>query len=318
MRRFHFARHFIRNTFEPFPKLTGFYRRWQIARAVKDAARDDLVLSFSTDIGRAVTERSLGRAKRAYVGFTQDGPWDEAKLAQMGRALRAFDRVTMFTEEERTLYLDRYDLRSEQTVVIPIHTDETNDYRQYPGDSPRAGRYVLSLGSPNRRFTAIARACRELTIPLVIITRSKHANDSLDELRELGAEVITNADKMMALTYLKHATLAVSDFDTTTLPGGFTTLVHAMFLRTPFIVSDCLGMREHVIDGETGFVTPHDEPEALHGAIDRLWNEPGLAEQFGAAAFARGQARHSLEAAAEAFHTLICQMLGIDPAVNVD
>jgi glycosyltransferase involved in cell wall biosynthesis len=307
MQRWSVERHFIENTFRPVPKLTGPYRRWEYWRVARRIRSASLAYLFSTDIGIGMTRGFAGRVahpSRVYVGFTQDGPWPADRIEAVGAALRQFDAITMFTEEERGVYVPRYGLRPERVRVIPIHTDETGGYGHYPDDPPLPEPYILSLGSPNRRFTPLAEICHERRIPLVIITRPSHKNDALDELRRLGANVITDADRMKALTHLKHARAAVMIFDKPTLPGGFTTLVHAMFLRTPFIVSNCLGMREHVIDGETGFVTPHDDTAALAEAVGTLMDDPALAEQFSAKAYRRAQERHSLEAAAQAFAEL--------------
>ena len=82
-----------------------------------------------------------------------------------------------------------------------------------------------------------------------------------------------------------------------------------MFLRTPFILTQCLGMAEHVIDGETGYITPHDDEPALREGIERLWSNPDLADRFGEAAYRRAQDRHSLQAAAEMFYRLALDVL---------
>ena len=303
---------YIDNVYERFPKATGIYRRWQYARAARRIRSFDLAFLFSTDIGIGVTNR-LPRPDQAprliYVGFTQDGPWPGKRIRKVAKALQHCDIVTMFTEQERQVYLDRYGLAPEQAVVIPIHTDEADGYGHYPDESPHQEPYVVALGSPNRRFTPMARICNELGVPLVIITRPWHTNDSLDELRSIGAKIVTDADKLEALTYLKHARLAVMPFDDPAIAGGYTTIIHAMFLRTPIVSTNCLGVPEHIIDGETGFVTPHDDDESLKGAIDRLWSEPGLAQQLGDAAEARAQHRHSLKAAAERFAQLITKIV---------
>jgi len=312
MRTLPFQRIFIDNTFRPVPKLTGLYQRWQHVKAMRALAAVQLAFLFSDRVGAALTgpfARLLAPARRIYVGFTQDGPWPRRRIERFATLLGRCEAVTMFTEEERAVYLDRYRLVPDRVRVIPIHTDETGDYRQYPDDPPRDRPFVLSLGSPNRRFMPVARACRDLGIDLVIITRPWHENDSLHELADLGAEVITDADRLRALTYLKHARLAVAAFDDPHIAGGFTTLVHAMFLRTPFILTQCLGMAEHVIDGETGYITPHDDELALRDAIERLWNDPDLARRFGEAAHRRGQAHHSLKAAAEMFFRLALDVL---------
>jgi glycosyltransferase involved in cell wall biosynthesis len=237
------------------------------------------------------------------VGFTQDGVWPQQKIDALARAMSQLDAVTVFSEDERQLYLSRFALKPERTHLIPIHTDETGDYSQYPDRLPAGaqvakGQYVLSLGSPNRRFTPIARACQHLKAPLVIITRPWHKNDSLDELAKMGAIIITDADKMKSLTYLRCARAAVMAFETDQLPGAFTTLIHGMFLKTPSVVTSCLGMSDYVVDGENGLVTPHGDEAALRGAIDRMWSEPGLAERMGELGYKRAQRLYSLEAAA--------------------
>jgi glycosyltransferase involved in cell wall biosynthesis len=142
-------------------------------------------------------------------------------------------------------------LDPQRVHVIPIHTDELQGYRQYADQRPIEQPYVLSMGSPNRRFTSVARACADLKVPLVIITRPWHRHDSLDELASLGATIITDADKLKSLTYLKHAKFMVMDFESAELPGAFTTIIHGMFMNTPSVATNCLGMSEYVIDGGT-------------------------------------------------------------------
>jgi glycosyltransferase involved in cell wall biosynthesis len=144
-------------------------------------------------------------------------------------------------------------------------------------------------------------------VPLVIITRPWHANDSLSELAAMGARIITNADRNKSLTYLKHARCAAMAFETDSLPGAFTTIIHAMFMGVPCVATACLGMDEYILNGQTGFVVPFGEQEALTQALATLWRSPQTAAQFGAAAHQRAQQLHSLVAAAERFEHLCIQ-----------
>ncbi len=320
MQRHRWQAAYIENTFTRWgrhgEKLSRFWIRWQYAKAMRLISRADLAYFFSTDINLGMTGRLsklFQRPRRVYVGFTQDGIWPQQKIDALARAMQQLDGVTVFSEDERRLYISRYGLEPERTHVIPIHTDETGDYSGYPdalpADAPsslRKGEFVLSLGSPNRRFAPIARACQHLKIPLVIITRPWHKNDSLDELAKMGATIITNADKMKSLTYLRCAKAAIMAFDTDQLPGAFTTLIHAMFMRTASVVTSCLGMSDYIADGENGLVTPHGNEDALQAAIDRMWNEPRLATRMGDAGFDRAQRLYSLEAAAT-MHAALAQ-----------
>jgi glycosyltransferase involved in cell wall biosynthesis len=301
---------FIENTFTPIPKLTRLYRAWQVRCAMAAMAPYDIAFTFSVDLCLAIGARRRSATPRlVYVGFTQDGPWDQTKIDAISRAMQSYDAITVFTDDERDVYIERYRLDPSRIHTIPIHTDERDGYGAYPVERPIEHDYVLSLGSPNRRFKPVADACRKLGMPLVIVTRPWHSNDSLDELRALGAEVITDANKVRALTLLKHSKMTVMAFDDPAIPGGFTTLVHGMFMRTPFILTQCRGMGEHVVDGTNGFITPHDDQAALEQAMDRLWTEPGLADTFGAQGERLAEQRHSLSAAASHFDALIAGIM---------
>lgn len=61
------------------------------------------------------------------------------------------------------------------------------------------------------------------------------------------------------------------------------------------------GVVEVVVDGETGLLTPVDDPGALAGALVRVLTEPTLAERLGDAARARVLERFSVEAAADLY-----------------
>jgi len=305
-----FTSRFIDSTFRPVPKLTGIYRRWQIHQARRAMRDADITFTFSVDLCRSIGAAPKPPGTRlVYVGFTQDSAWPDERIVAVARSMHAYDAITVFTDEERDVYLDRFDLDPARVHTIPIHTDEPDGYGRYADDPPTDRPYVWSMGSPNRRFLPVAEACKHLDIPLVIITRPWHAHDDLETLAEHGAEIITDAGKQRALAYLKHARLAAMTFDDPGIPGGFTTLLHGMFMRTPFVITSCLGVSEHIVHGETGFVTPHDDQDALSAAIESLWSSPELADRFGDAGLDRAESRHSLRAASSRFDALIDHVL---------
>jgi hypothetical protein len=299
-----FTRRTIVNDFEPMPKLTKLYQQWQYfhaGRAVR-SAEAAFLLSYDVVMGMTGPAARLHRHMPCiYMGLHQDSPLEPAFIEKLGSALRRCAAVSILTEEERQLYIPRFGLDAAHAHIVPIHTDHAGGYGKYSDVSPQPQPYVLAMGSPNRVFKPTAMQCAKRNIPLVVITRPWHSNDDLDELANLGATVITDADMSKALTYLKHAKLTAFDFVRTEYASGFITLVHSMFLHTPIVAGNCVGIPEHVVDGQTGFVVAHNDPDAMGRAIERIWSDAALASQLAQQAALRAQQRHSLEAAAEAY-----------------
>jgi glycosyltransferase involved in cell wall biosynthesis len=64
-------------------------------------------------------------------------------------------------------------------------------------------------------------------------------------------------------------------------------LIEAMALSKPVVATDVLGTQELVADGETGFLTPFGDPEALAAKVRLLSDDPGLRQRMGDAGRAR-------------------------------
>ncbi len=59
--------------------------------------------------------------------------------------------------------------------------------------------------------------------------------------------------------------------------------VEAAACGTPAVASDSPGLRESVLQDETGILVPHDDPEALSAALCRLSGDPHLVSRLGSA-----------------------------------
>lgn len=81
--------------------------------------------------------------------------------------------------------------------------------------------------------------------------------------------------------------------------GWGITVVEAGACGTPSLASDSPGLRDSVRDGETGFLVPHGDAEALAARMLELAAAPALVERLGAAARAFAEA-HTWERCAEA------------------
>ena len=77
---------------------------------------------------------------------------------------------------------------------------------------------------------------------------------------------------------------------------------------TPSVVSDSPGLRETVRHGETGYLVPHGDVNALAGALTRI-TDPDARDRMGLAARVMAE-EHSWDRAADAFESLLEELTG--------
>jgi glycosyltransferase involved in cell wall biosynthesis len=76
--------------------------------------------------------------------------------------------------------------------------------------------------------------------------------------------------------------------------------LEAMAHARPVVATDVGGLRDLVVDGETGLVVPPRDPAALRAALDRLLADPALRRRLGSAGRRRAQERFSWDVVTEA------------------
>lgn len=82
-------------------------------------------------------------------------------------------------------------------------------------------------------------------------------------------------------------------------------LVEAMAAGCACIVSDVIGAREVIVDGETGLLVPESDPQALAYAIHRLSTDVTLAERLSIAARAQALSQYGRDAMWQKYRALL-------------
>jgi colanic acid/amylovoran biosynthesis glycosyltransferase len=107
-------------------------------------------------------------------------------------------------------------------------------------------------------------------------------------------------DEMLAADIFLHA--AVSE-------GFCNAVLEAQAMKLPVVCSDAEGLRENVVDGETGFVVPRRDAPALAARMARLAADPALRRRMGEAGRARVVSRFRLSDQIAAFGELYGSVL---------
>ena len=125
---------------------------------------------------------------------------------------------------------------------------------------------------------------------LVLATGKPDTPDLLDELRSVidGREGVVWIHDMLEDPDLVNLYNEASVFACPSVyePFGIINL-EAMACETPVVACSVGGIKEVVVDGETGFLVPPADPERLGAALSKVLVDPDLAQRMGKAGRAR-------------------------------
>ena len=100
--------------------------------------------------------------------------------------------------------------------------------------------------------------------------------------------------------------------------GFSNAILECMAAALPMVVTDVGGNGEAVLDGETGFVVPPRDPDALGKAILKLASEPALRAEQGKKARARVEAQFSIQACVSNYDRLYTALLAGEAVSDLD
>ncbi|SMB29654.1 Glycosyl transferase family 1 [Serratia proteamaculans] len=182
-------------------------------------------------------------------------------------------------------------------------------WRQQVGD-----RFFLFVGAFRyyKGLHILLEAIQHTDFPLVIIGAGPIEAELKQQAQDLGLKnihflgALPDEDKA-ALLELCYSVVFPSHLRSEAF--GITLLEGAMYGK-PLISSEIgTGTTYINIDQETGLVVPPSDPQALRAAMTTLWQDPELAQRYGANAAKRFQALFTSERMAESYIELYQQLI---------
>lgn len=170
----------------------------------------------------------------------------------------------VLTEAERRLFPQHWSVPAERVVTTPFsHTVWEQDHlgpEQVEDPVPARGDYVFAGGDSMRDYDLLIEASRGLGAPVVVAT-----NLPLDDVPDnVRVGPLSHEDFMDALT--GAGAVAVPLRNDGHRSAGQQTYLNAMLYAKPVVVTDSMGVREIITDGEDGVVVPA-EPDAVRAAL---------------------------------------------------
>lgn len=205
--------------------------------------------------------------------------------------LSKVDRLIVFSTLERRLYANVFELPESRFDVVRWGAQPPTIY---PPDAPlEVGEYICAIGGNARDYRTLFEAAELLPdIRFVCVVRPHN----LKNLRfPANVSVLADLPLGKAMNVLKYSRLMVLPLLNSTVPCGHVTLVAAMHLGKPMVVTDSEGICDYVRNGYNALTVPAGSSEALADMSERLWNDAALRERLGE----NGRAFAMLECAEE-------------------
>ena len=260
------------------PKISRYRACWDAARAAK-REQAKLIVSHTPLVSAwtSIFCRALGvTAPHLAFSFTFSKLPTGARRAFIVNALRDIDRFVCFSSVERTRYVDYFDIPDDRidslrwSVSEPGFDPSTAPIEQAP--------YLCAIGGEGRDYATLVDAMRHLPDHrLAIVARPANVK-GLEPTPNVS--VRTNIPLADVWNLIAHAKLMVLPLRNTEVPCGHTTLITAMQLETPSIVTESVAMEDYVTDEVTGLVCPPRDPVAMARTIQRLWDDDALSARL--------------------------------------
>ncbi|SNS99165.1 hypothetical protein SAMN06265795_11153 [Noviherbaspirillum humi] len=270
----------------------NFFMSGMVAQQLKQALGIPFVITF----------HALGRVRRQCQGQADGFPEERFDIEES--LMQEADRIIAECPQDKQDMEQLYGAPCDRIDIVPCGFDPEELWpvpmiaREHLGLDPnefivlQLGRMVPRKGVDNViRSLALLRERHGIRARLLVVGGNAEKIDTVNT-PELGrlTEMAQSLGLKDSITFtgqrpreeLRYYYSAANAFVTTPWyePFGITP-VEAMACGTPVIGAAVGGIKSTVIDGETGYLVPPNDPEAVAERLARLYRQPQLVRQLG-------------------------------------
>jgi glycosyltransferase involved in cell wall biosynthesis len=257
----------------------AFLRRAQYDAVLTDGEHIGLPLALLLKLSRACTAHVT-------IGHRISAP-KKRPLWRWARAWTHVDRILLHATLQRRIALEALGIPAERLVLVPYQVDTSFwDPAKVGADGVAEERLIVSAGLELRDYPALFRAVDGLDARVSVAAAShwsKRRNSALDAPRPANVTV-TSLDYARLRDLYARAAIVVVPVVETDFQAGVTTILEAMAMGKPVVVTRTSGQTDVIVDGANGVYVPVADPAALRSVLVRLLDDPTERARLGAAA----------------------------------
>lgn len=220
----------------------------------------------------------------------------------MLRLLRhmGISRVLLHSRAQLSVAVERLGFPPHSAAFVPYYADA----RFWSPRVVPASHLIVSAGREHRDYATLVAAVEALPVRTVIAAASVYspaARCRLPASVPFNVSMVAQSPTELRDLYA-HADVVVVPLIPNDFQAGVTTVLEAMAMAKPVIVSGTQGQGDVVVDGETGVLVPPHNAAALRAQIRRLLDDPAERRRIGANAREAVLSRYDLPLYAAALH----------------
>ena len=199
------------------------------------------------------------------------------------------DKIICFSSSECTYYASLFHINEDKFRFIPLGEELSAPNPEGTAKVYREKDYILAVGYSCRDYDFLIETLKNKKYQVRIYA------DKNDSSAGKNIKMYKSVSHHNLIDLFSNCRCIAIPLKNTVIAAGQLSMLHAMQLGKPVIVTDSKGAGDYIIHGENGFIAPNKKQIWLE-YIDRIYNDEGLYQSMCRNAFKRYHAYHSLEA----------------------
>lgn len=252
----------------PRPHLGRYRAAVQAARAARARPEDSILVSHLPAMSAATNvfrRRLCPGVRHIAFAFNFTTLPSGARLPYFRRALRDIDEFVVFSQMERRLYAETFNLPPERLRMLhwaaeaPVPGPEN----PVPFDAP----YLCAIGGEGRDYALLAEAMRQLPQLKMVIVARPYSLAGIDFPGNVTC--FTNLPLQQTWRLAKDSMGLVVPLKAADTACGHITIVAAQLLGIPLAITHSQGVSDYVSD-DTAFLMAPQDGRALTATLEQL------------------------------------------------